>query len=62
MDKILNDLEIGHAAHLLPIEEVAASAGIAAEHLELYGTYIAKVSQSATAALSDQPPAKYAGG
>jgi formate--tetrahydrofolate ligase len=59
MDKILNDLEIGHAAHLMPIEEVAASAGIAAEHLELYGTYIAKVSPSATAALSDQPPAKY---
>ena len=59
MDKILNDLEIGHAAHLLPIEKVAASAGIAAEHLELYGAYIAKVSPSATAALSDQPPAKY---
>jgi formate--tetrahydrofolate ligase len=59
MDKILSDLEIGHAAHLLPIEEVAASAGIAAEHLELYGTYIAKVTPTAAAALCDQPPAKY---
>jgi formate--tetrahydrofolate ligase len=59
MDKILSDLEIGHAAHLLPIEEVAASAGIAAEHLELYGAYIAKVTPTAAAALSDQPLAKY---
>jgi formate--tetrahydrofolate ligase len=59
MDKILSDLEIGHAAHLLPIEEVAASAGIAAEHLELYGAHIAKVAPTAAAALSDQPPAKY---
>jgi len=59
MDKILNDLEIGHAAHLLPIEEVAASAGIAAEHLEPYGAYIAKVSLSATVAVSNREPAKY---
>ena len=53
------DLEIGRATDLLPIEEVAASAGIAAEHLEPYGRYIAKVSSSAEAALSDQAPAKY---
>src|SRR5664279_4126440 len=59
MDKILSDLEIGHAAHLLPIEEVAASAGIAAGHLEHYGAYIAKVTPEATTALSDQAPAKY---
>ena len=59
MDKIPNDLDIGHAAHLQPIEEVAASAGIAAEHLEHYGAYIAKVTPSATAAVSEQPPAKY---
>jgi formate--tetrahydrofolate ligase len=59
MDKILSDLEIGHAAHLLPIEEVAASAGIAAEYLEPYGAHIAKVTPAATAALSDQAPAKY---
>ena len=53
------DLEIGRATELLPIEEVAASAGIAAEHLEPYGRYIAKVSASAQDALSDQAPAKY---
>jgi formate--tetrahydrofolate ligase len=55
----LTDLEIGRATDLLPIEEVAASAGIAAEHLEPYGRYIAKVSATAQAALSEQPPAKY---
>ena len=49
MDKILSDLEIGHAAQLLPIEEVAASAGIAEEHLEHYGPYIAKVTPGAAA-------------
>jgi len=53
------DLEIGRATKLLPIEEVAASAGIAAEHLEPYGRYIAKVSASAQEALSEQAPAKY---
>ena len=55
MDKILSDLEIGHAATLLPIEEVAASAGIAQEHLEHYGAYIAKVTPGAAAAVADQP-------
>jgi len=58
-DIVLNDLEIGHAAHLLPIEEVAASAGIAAEHLETYGRYIAKVAPTAQADLSERPRAKY---
>ena len=58
-DTILTDLEIGRAAHLLPIEEVAAWAGIAAEHLEPYGRYIAKVSPTAREALADRAPAKY---
>jgi formate--tetrahydrofolate ligase len=53
------DLEIGRATKLLPIEEVAASAGIAVEHLEPYGRYIAKVSASAQEALCGQAPAKY---
>ncbi len=53
------DLEIGRAAELLPIETVAASAGIAAEHLESYGRYIAKVAPTALPAVSDRPPAKY---
>ena len=59
MDKILSDLEIGHNAKLLPIQEVAASAGIQGEHLELYGAYIAKVTPAALAALSDRACAKY---
>ena len=54
-----SDLEIARAATLLPIEDVAASAGIAAEHLERYGTYIAKVAPTALQAVSDQPPGKY---
>jgi len=58
-DTLPNDLDIGRAADLLPIEEVAASAGIAAEHLEPYGKYIAKVAPTAQAALSDRAPAKY---
>ncbi|MHB1474748.1 MAG: formate--tetrahydrofolate ligase, partial [Dermatophilaceae bacterium] len=58
-DSFPSDLEIARAATLLPIEEVAASAGIAAEHLERYGTYIAKVAPTALAAVADQPQAKY---
>ncbi|MGZ4644290.1 MAG: formate--tetrahydrofolate ligase [Blastococcus sp.] len=54
-----SDLEIGRAADLLPIEDVAAAAGIAAEHLEPFGRYIAKVAPTAQAALSDRPPGKY---
>ncbi|MCY7373008.1 MAG: formate--tetrahydrofolate ligase [Spirochaetaceae bacterium] len=54
-----SDLEISRAADLLPIEEVAAPAGIAAEHLEPYGRYIAKVAPTALAALADRAPAKY---
>ena len=57
--KLLTDLEIGRAAELLPIEEVAASAGIAEEYLEPYGRYIAKVAPTALAAMSDKEPARY---
>ena len=53
------DLDIGHAADLLPIEEVAVSAGIDPVHLEPYGRHIAKVAPSAQAALADRKPAKY---
>jgi formate--tetrahydrofolate ligase len=55
----LSDLEIGRAAELLPIEQVAASVGIDAEHLEPYGRHIAKIAPSATVALSDREHAKY---
>jgi formate--tetrahydrofolate ligase len=40
---IKSDIEIAQAAELRPIESVAESIGIGAEHLELYGTYKAKV-------------------
>ena len=59
LDTSLSDLEIGHAAQLLPIEEVAASAGVQAEHLETYGRYIAKVAPTAQTSLADRAPAKY---
>src|SRR5689334_3499835 len=53
------DLEIARRAELRPIEEVAASAGIGAEHLEPYGRYVTKVAATALATLADRPPAKY---
>ena len=37
------DIEIAHEAKLLPIEEVAEKLGIATEHIERYGKYIAKL-------------------
>ena len=58
-DASLTDLEIGRAADLLPIEDVAAAAGIAAEHLEPYGRYVAKVAPTALAPLAERPVAKY---
>jgi formate--tetrahydrofolate ligase len=39
----MTDLEIAHATHLLPIEEVAQSIGIPADAPEHYGKYIAKL-------------------
>ena len=58
-DAPLTDLEIGRAADLLPIQDVAAAAGIAAEHLEPYGRYVAKVAPTALAPLAERPVAKY---
>ncbi|GAB4099999.1 formate--tetrahydrofolate ligase [Sinomonas halotolerans] len=40
---VLSDLEIARAATLRPIDEIAASAGIPADALELYGRYKAKI-------------------
>ena len=42
----LTDIEIAQQAKMLPITEIAAAAGIAAELLEPYGRYKAKVSLS----------------
>lgn len=53
-----SDLEIARAAHLDPIEEVARSAGIAAERLEPHGRHVAKVSLKAVDDLAGRPDAK----
>ena len=54
-----NDLEIAHAAHLKPIEEIASMMGLAPDELERYGAYKAKISLSAIERLKDRPSAKY---
>jgi formate--tetrahydrofolate ligase len=54
-----SDLDIARRAHLLPIEEVAATAGIGAAHLEPYSRYVAKVAPTALATLADKPAGKY---
>ncbi|MEO1174652.1 MAG: formate--tetrahydrofolate ligase, partial [Myxococcota bacterium] len=38
-----SDLEIAQAAELVPVADIATSAGIASEHLELFGKHKAKV-------------------
>ena len=56
---IPSDLAIARAADLLPIEEVAARAGIAAEFVEPYGRWVAKIGPGALATLADRRPARY---
>lgn len=52
------DIEIAQQAELLPIQEVAASLGIGAEELELYGKYKAKISDELMERIKDQPDGK----
>ncbi len=52
------DIEIAQEAELLPIQEVAASLGIGAEDLELYGKYKAKVSDELMERIKDRPDGK----
>ena len=54
-----SDLEIASGAHLHPLTDVAARAGIPAEHLEPYGSGAAKISLDAAEAMADRPKAKY---
>ncbi|WP_394277051.1 formate--tetrahydrofolate ligase [Luteococcus sp.] len=54
-----SDLEIARAAHLEPIEKVARSAGIDAEHLVPHGRHVAKVSLKASDDLASRPDGKY---
>lgn len=52
------DIEIAQQAELLPIQEVAASLGIGAEDLELYGKYKAKISDELMERIKDRPDGK----
>lgn len=56
---IPSDLEIASQAHLRPLTEVASSAGIPLENLELYGTGTAKIQLEAMEDLAQRPNAKY---
>ncbi|MFL2986635.1 MAG: formate--tetrahydrofolate ligase [Candidatus Poriferisodalaceae bacterium] len=56
---IPSDLEIASDAKLLPLTDIAASAGIAEEFLEFYGSGAAKIKLEAIEALKDRPDAKY---
>ena len=53
------DIEIAQEAHLKPIDQMAAEAGILPEELERYGPYKAKVSLSVLERLADRPNGKY---
>jgi formate--tetrahydrofolate ligase len=54
----LSDIEIARAAHIRPIEEIAASLRIPNEDLERYGHYKAKVSLDYFHTLDDAPHGK----
>lgn len=56
---VLSDLEIARVAHMEPIGEVAARAGIEPEFLEFYGNDVAKISLEAAEAHKNRPRAKY---
>lgn len=52
------DIQIAHAANMLPIKEIAASVGILEDELELYGKYKAKLSDDLTKRVSDRKDGK----
>jgi formate--tetrahydrofolate ligase len=54
-----SSLDIGRAATLKPIEDVAGDMGLGSDVLEPYGQGVAKVSLSAIDQLADRPKAKY---
>ncbi len=54
-----SDLEIARGAELRPLTDIAAEAGIPAEHLEPYGSGAAKISLDAIDAMADRPKAAY---
>ena len=54
-----SDLEIARKGTPLPLSEIASQMGIGPEHIEPYGTSLAKISLDAIDALSSRPRAKY---
>ena len=56
---IPSDLEIAAGARLRPLKEIATTAGIPEENLELYGSGAAKVQLEAIDVLAERPDAKY---
>src|SRR5579862_5329018 len=59
LTKVPSDLDIAQAARPLPIEQIAAEAGILPDELELYGKTKAKVHLSIRDRLKSQPNGKY---
>ncbi|MGO5095930.1 formate--tetrahydrofolate ligase [Agathobaculum sp. LCP25S3_E8] len=55
---MLSDIEIAQGCQMRPITEVAASAGLDAEDLELYGKYKAKLSADVWKKTAGQPDGK----
>lgn len=55
----LSDIEIAQKATLKPITEIAKSAGILEDELELYGKYKAKISLDILKRLANKPHGKY---
>jgi len=53
-----SSLEIAQEAHLLPISEIAAAAGLEPDEVDLYGKYKAKIDLSVLERLADRPDAK----
>ncbi len=59
LSKVPSDIDIAQAATPIPIDQIAAEAGILPEELELYGKHKAKVHLSIRDRLKDQPNGKY---
>ncbi len=59
LNPVPSDLEIAQAATPIPVDRIAAEAGILADELELYGKNKAKVHLSIRERLKDQPSGKY---
>ena len=59
LSRVPSDIEIAQAATPLPIDRIAAEAGIRGDELDLYGTTKAKVHLSIRDRLKDSPNGKY---